>query len=512
VAAAFPGCVLLAALLGPRLTFGGDEHCYLLLARALVQGKGYVELYTPGHPPHTIAPPGYPLMLAPMVLLSSGEPSFLWKIPSCFFALLMFPLSLALFEELGTLRVRVFCALLVALSPLTLSRANEVMTEMSYTAVSLATLVLWRSALKRGGLWRWVGVGALAAAAFYIRTIGIVLIAALFLAIPFQKVCRKKALVACLLAILVSAPWFLRVSQASRETERPTYFSQLLTSRDMEGSRGGVALRHFAARVVYNARLYFGLYLADPILPWHTGSNDARMKALGVWPVVRVLDWAAVLLIFAGFAAEVRRRVRPDHIYTLATIAVLIAWRSSGTRYLYPLFPLWIRYAAGAFLTVRDRLPFGFSGKKAVMVTVAVLLSVVCLSRSFFTLRWFRSPDFPSPQTVSTIDAMQWIKAQVPDDAVILCRKPVITFFYTGRYGVRHPDTSDRQRVLRFVERARASYVLADEWWLDPEHPQYDSILETLAPRLKEVARFGSPPVILYRLLETTDSSGAQRG
>src|SRR5687768_5739969 len=48
---------------------GGDNGAYLALARSLLSGQGYREIYDPAMPLHTQYPPLFPMMVAGLLLL-----------------------------------------------------------------------------------------------------------------------------------------------------------------------------------------------------------------------------------------------------------------------------------------------------------------------------------------------------------------------------------------------------------------------------------------------------------
>src|SRR3954451_24458876 len=52
-------------------SFDDDGH-YLALAKAFVHGKGYVDTSIPGSPVETLYPPGYPLLLVPLVWVAGS--------------------------------------------------------------------------------------------------------------------------------------------------------------------------------------------------------------------------------------------------------------------------------------------------------------------------------------------------------------------------------------------------------------------------------------------------------
>ena len=66
----FVHLVLSILVFDPRLHLGGDNAHYISLARSILSGKGYKAIYSPGEPPHTQYPFGYPVLLAMTMTIS----------------------------------------------------------------------------------------------------------------------------------------------------------------------------------------------------------------------------------------------------------------------------------------------------------------------------------------------------------------------------------------------------------------------------------------------------------
>ena len=71
---------LCVALFDPKIHTGGDSVTYVLLAESILEtGDGYSLSLEPGPPvAHTKYPPGYPALLAPIVM-SVGERAIRWR-------------------------------------------------------------------------------------------------------------------------------------------------------------------------------------------------------------------------------------------------------------------------------------------------------------------------------------------------------------------------------------------------------------------------------------------------
>jgi hypothetical protein len=62
-------CALSILLFDPKLSTGGDNAIYIILAESISTGKGYKNIYMPDEPEHTQYPFGFPLLLALFMLI-----------------------------------------------------------------------------------------------------------------------------------------------------------------------------------------------------------------------------------------------------------------------------------------------------------------------------------------------------------------------------------------------------------------------------------------------------------
>ena len=182
-----------------------DDANYLILAEGLVTGAGYRLINFPSMPTEQAFPPGWPLLLAPIVGLFPGN-LFLPKLLTLLFTLGSIVLADQLFKDRLEPVERLLFLLMVSLNPLLIGSAGTVMSEPAYLFFSLLTLVLLdrllndrlaagsinapaRNNALRARLWLTVVVILLCAFfSMVVRTVGItLLLAVIVMLIPRQK-------------------------------------------------------------------------------------------------------------------------------------------------------------------------------------------------------------------------------------------------------------------------------------------------------------------------------------
>lgn len=176
-------------------SFDDDSH-YVLLARALAGGHGFVDLSTPGTPLESTVPPGYPALLTPLALLWSAS----W-IPmralsaACYLAL--FPLT---WRYLG-LRLmpdgaRLAVLALLALNPVAATYGSMVMAETPFLVVLLIGLLAMHRWDRQDKALTGTGLGVVAAllGLVYLKSAGLAMVAGVVIYLLGRRRWRQAAL------------------------------------------------------------------------------------------------------------------------------------------------------------------------------------------------------------------------------------------------------------------------------------------------------------------------------
>jgi 4-amino-4-deoxy-L-arabinose transferase-like glycosyltransferase len=154
----------------PKLSVGGDNATYVSLSRSLLQGRGYIELWSPGMGPHLQYPPGYPALMAVWVFLFPNT-----VIPLKIMSSLLFISSILLLYLLWRKRINDtaiwLVLLLLAINAIILEFTHLELTEIPclfFVIVALILIDRWQSRDSVFNLDFLLAVISLAAV-FYIR-------------------------------------------------------------------------------------------------------------------------------------------------------------------------------------------------------------------------------------------------------------------------------------------------------------------------------------------------------
>lgn len=206
-----------------------DDANYIILAESIAEGRGYRQINYPDAPLETRYPPGYPVVLAPIIALRSDNLDLL-KLPSVIAAALAVWLVWRLFGDRVSDRRKVLLALMLfSLNPLVVGHSVAVMSEGLFLLVAL--LAVWaidRSRQLEGThAIKWSLIAAvIAAICALVRTGGWMLLPAGLLSLALRR--RWRAILIFTVAFLVlMLPWTLRNYQVTGALLSGDYQEQL---------------------------------------------------------------------------------------------------------------------------------------------------------------------------------------------------------------------------------------------------------------------------------------------
>ncbi len=455
--------LLCLLLFEPKLHTGGDNASYIILSESIFRrGDGYSDTIVPGPPqPHTQYPFGYPLLLAPLVLLF-GRSYIVLKLLSVSFSVLSVLAFIRLSRRLYQTPLHwAALALAFALNPLVIDYSHWILSEISFLLFSLLALNLFFRSEDdpRPGRWFWLSLGSIVFV-YYLRSIGITLIGAAFLSYVIWTRWRKAIVFAGGAAVLF-LPWFIR-NKLVRGDVTP-YLNQFLMKNVYDPESGLVGLSGMARRVVDNVWIYSWRELPRVFL----GSESE----LTFNPVIRSFGLLLAVVLLVGLIRHLVHRPRILEIYFIFNMIAVLLFEEvvSDVRYLLPLAPIILYYLfdgmtvlAGklvrprlaATLTVSLLLLLGGSSLLAQLARVPSNLALI--GRYMHGNRYAGYP----PAFVNFFQAADWIAANTPDSSFVTARKPSLLHLHTGRFAQIYPFSTDTDSVLAVV--LKSDYVIVD--------------------------------------------------
>lgn len=474
--------VVLAMVALPAPHTGGDNAAYLSLASSLASGTGYTELWDPFEAPHAKYPPAYPLLLALAITLGAST----WGAFKLLSALLVASAGVLVFAWAGSRRGPLFGAGVAGVAVLSAGWVEASRWVLSEPLFLVAVfLALWgadraglrlrrkaRSESERAtqpgpggesgggpGQGAWL---ALAAAAtlltLFTRTAGLPLLVGLVALLAWERRWRAVAGTVAFAAVPVLL-WVLR----GRRAGEGAYQDEFWMANPYDPAMGSIGLGGLLVRAWNNLKLYVGEVLGGEW--WGAWSLPSGALA--------TLGGIVVLLALAGWARRLHRGEGGlAELFLPLYGGLVLIWPEvwSGDRFVLPLYPLLLAWAAEAALAGVRATPVPRPGAVVAALALVVLalpalggvrdraqVSSVCRELGAADPLACYGSGFQGFR-----DAAAWSGANLPAGAVVINRKPRIFHALGGTPGRVFPFFEEPGPLLAQAEELGARYLLVD--------------------------------------------------
>lgn len=433
--------------LNSQLDFGGDSANYLILARAIMQAKGYTDIYLPIPAPHTVYPPFFPLMLCSLTLFFGENILVLKLIP--LFSMLGATYVLFLLLEDYDKKYNLWIIMFFALNPLILFLAGTLISEAPYFLFSFLSLLLVgkyssETSLLNKYLWLTLLMMLLS---FYTRSIGLVLLPALFCFLLCKRNLKKAALLSALYLMGIF-PWILRgILRGSG------YIAFLLGNEAGPADSGMVTVSSLLSRFTHNLVIYAGKVLADIFFYPYFYNVAKDHPAFMLKVIVSLILFG---LIFYGYIIRVKRGIKPVDFYVFFVFMVCMFWPVHGPRFIASIFAFLIIY----FLCGAEAIT---KARRNLAALAALMIIILSLFADFEHIYKARSNAY-EPEEGSYLEALAWIKQHSLPGSRIMCRKPRLTFVIANRRAMYYPQIADPEKIIKVIEENDINYVVLDVW------------------------------------------------
>ncbi|HEV8303589.1 MAG TPA: hypothetical protein VGQ25_01395 [Gemmatimonadales bacterium] len=442
---AFVGAFHLATIRAGQ-DWGDDFSMYIHHAENLARGIPYAEtgyiynLHNPVVGPRTY-PPGFPLLLAPIVRLFGRA---LWPMQVLVVLSLAGSLLLLLHLFRGVLpspHLEVL-VLLTGLNPVVWDAKDHVLADLPFLCLVLSSFAWFAqaSAADAPGRRRMISgllAGLFAYAAYATRVLGVVLVPT-FLAHDLIRRRRvgAPAMAACaVFVLLAAAQYFVWLGDRS-------YLDQLTVT---------------PALLERNA-LDYARSLSDL---WTNGYSDVARKAFFL---------ASSGLAALGYANALRVGMReagwPD-VFPWLYLAPVIAWPSfQGIRFLIPVIPFYLLYCLRGTRDLDETVARRWGRKHLVLAGLSAAAAVTYAAQ-YSRVQFGGFPTgVARPENVAFFD---FVKTATDSNAVFVFSKPRALALYTGRKASAPFDPADPCLLWRYFAEIGASYVVTG-----PDQPEFD--------------------------------------
>ena len=494
---------LWAFRLGGPIDLRWDAGVYYILGTSLYEGKGYRLLNEPGEIQAVQYPPLLPAVVAAHQWLAGDErPAvagrlFRWTMAGTTVAYVLAAYQVA----------RWWLSPVAALAAASLVAANSTtlfLSDLCFAEVPFGLACLGFLAVNRAGH-RWsheAATGAMGAACYLLRTLGLALLAAWVL----EAVVRRRFVLAAFRATVAAVPVLAWQGYVSHVRYAPEY------------ARPAYAYQR-APYLMYNVSYAENLSLLDPFGPeegpatlpklaWRTWGHLCALPATfgeavsapeGYWRgmldrakrlIGRPLGWLArpatlalggLVLVGVAVLASRREWLVVLFLGTTSAMICLSPWPDQFNRYLAPLAPLLAASLILGVSAVRGSLErLGPSWSRAATAgTVALAIGLgPCIAYAVYSMTHGNtgSARYVDPRGVSRpyrlfyyneewlgFDAaLAWLKQAADVDDVVVTTAPHWTYLTTGLKAVQPPYEPDPEAAQRLLDSVPAAYLIVD--------------------------------------------------
>ena len=440
-----------------------DDAWYAVLAKALSQGDGFRLISSATVPIVPTVPPGYPLLLAPLYLISPQFPANIWLLKLASVAAMMGVGFVVYRYFIEARRVESALAALLAcatvLTPAFVFLATStLMAECVFTLGQVLTVVWVEKTLNASQSDQRrhaIVAGVLAGATMLVRTAGAATLLGAGLYLLYRRATRP-LIAFSITAILCLTPWLAySVKNAPTSAEIAAhggtiaypYSELLMLNRPGDPSVGRADAAGFVARVGRNAVNMFGRDLGGIVLPVafrgssesgeevvSLGGNTGFMgSSMGSSPVTVGLTLVLSAVAAIGFLAVIVSGATAAEFATVVTLLVVLSVPTRTFRYLVPLTPFLLFYFSEGLTRLAKNA-------RAATIALTIVLAFHLLDHAQYIRARAAGEPIDWLEDAKAATALTgWMNANLPP-AAVASTNPGLVYLLTGRKTVATDD------------------------------------------------------------------------
>ena len=473
-----------------KIAFLGDNAAYYVFGRALANGDGYVNVFSKDRSPVISYPPGYPALIAVEMKFFGESIDTVKKANGVLYFLALLVLFFFFRAISKNIHLSFILTLIILFNYYLLQYSTWMMSEIPF--IFFTSLALWMLAtvdLKANPLkqYRFYLMLISMLIAHHVRSQGIALFGGVFLFLLVQR--NWKYLLAVSTAYIgLIIPWMIRNSKlhASPYQKALTYKNYYDTS---QGKMSGIGdwLDRFGA----NFERYMSYEIPSAMFGYQPTYKDGSMIT------------GFILLAIIGFGIYKSKKLAIAVAgYILATFAILMIWPPvwTGVRFMLPIVPLLIFYFFYAIYELISWLLIKMSvNEKIIKQYIAYAFIVFALIYTPKLKILHKEAGKPlNPLFYTYFELAKWTKNNLPDDAVIMCRKPILFHLFSNHYVSGVIKEHDPDKALEIMKKGNIRYVVLYGDGLSQRY--FMPLYQKYPNKFPVLQKGGNPPVYLLEV------------
>ena len=487
----FPILIFVSWLGIARYTFNekpdlnGDNFSYYIYASSLASGQGYCDLSAPGSPATNNFPPGYPLLMAPLRMITDSYVAQKW-LNEVFVLLALLLLYFGLMRTGLPMAISFTAAVSGAFLPRLFHFSTMMMSESSFLLTSVVVLYcLIRMAEHEESWWEelrqpWLYLMLAAVVInYHIRTQGLAMIAGVLLALLIRKRWAATGVTA-IGFILGALPWKLRNAALGLNGNR--YIDSMMQANPWRPEEGTLTLGEMIHRFFDTLQMLLFQAIPNTVFPFMSTNPDQPTYSFGIYLAGGLL---VALMLFGCWHTGKWRWVLIAYI--AATLGLISLFSTpSGSRYITTILPLLSAVELIGLWKLVTLIPKRPQWLDTV-VAFALLLILFTCKAGMQEEHKISQQRFPR-QYKQFFAIGEQVKKKTPEGTVVCSRKPHMFYLYSDRPGVVYKFTQDPQELLDDLVKKNVDYVILDALG-------YSSTAYYLFPAVQKYPQYFSPVI-----------------
>jgi len=446
-----------------------DDAYYIVLAQALARGQGYLLVSSAATPVLPAFPPGFPLLLAPVVAITDAFPANVVALKAVSIVAMLGVAMLTQWywhRERGLDRSRavVIAAITTLLPGFVFLATSTVMAECAFTLSLVAgAIAIERAARDTAGRSRAIVIAAvIASASMLIRSAGAALIVTGAIAVARTRG-RKAAAMFIGTWLVCAAPWVWYAQvHAPTQAERDAHggsivytYRELLSMRNGgDATSGSADVGDLLRRVSRNIFNVFGRDMGAVLLPAAyrgpsesgqevfqlSGESGLLSGSMGLGTPVVVLSFLLSLVVLIGMLAR-RPAWGVAELLSLVTIAMVVIVPARTFRYVLPLAPFLVQFFLAGVEGIAKLWRGRAVSRPAYRIAAASLVILVLMEHGQYIAEKFEGPPPPWIADGREVQSVgDWINQHLPAGGGVASTNPALIYLMTGHKSVALVD------------------------------------------------------------------------
>jgi len=435
-----------------KIAFLGDNAAYYIYGKAIADGKGMVNTQSVIQHKANSYPPGYPAIIA-VIINTINSDIVTIKVANgvMYFASLV--ILFFFFRQMSkNIHLSFILTLIMMFNFHLLQYSTWMMSEIPFIFFSsLGIMALGFINTNKNPLkdkWFYIMILGIVAS-YHIRSQGIALFGGIFLFFLVQQ--NWKHLASFSIAfIALLMPWYIRNSELGTSP----YDSALKYKNYYDRSQGVMeGIGDWMDRFTQNFSRYVQVEIPSGIFGYEPNYDN------GSW------FYGILLLVIIGFGIfKTKKYAFAIGGYVLATFAILMIWPTvwTGVRFMLPIVPILIFFFFyGIFnliVIILEKINNKTESSIKILSFVFIVFILVFYPKIDKLNKTAKEPLNPLYRNYFAL--AEWTKTNLPKDAIIICRKPLLFHLYSDHFVSRIVKNNNPDEALEAMKKGGVTHIV----------------------------------------------------